>query len=218
MAFVRTEWIGVTAYTSLTTCQQESDQEQVVIVEEFDARGLLQPGFKVAYIANGKVTLKLQFSHQRGNEPAAPWLLLDDGPLYLYCTTESIPTGANLVGALNQVFDYQVAGRIAIWTLLAHRSYQTWQYQGFWGAPIEPLFAHSGLMLDSLLPAKHLGRGVIMDGWGHRYCDPEQKEAIVRTLVYSVDLGGERRQLCLKSSNLRLVSKVQQAAPFTSFI
>ncbi len=212
--YERTRWDGHSIYTSLTTGACIEVPEQLVMVKAFDDFGLMDASFKVAYLSEGQVTLKLHLTnHSENDVDVAPWQLIDDGPLWLYSSAQFNPHDDS-VGDLTKGYETPAAGKISIWTLKPQHSYRTWRYDRFWGLPMltpfHPPLAESVSFLKSAFEMMPF----FIDGWGH-----ETGGRISRTMTYAAGFSpDDARMLCVKSSNLRRVVHSKQDTPFERFL
>ena len=213
--FKRITWHGEVIISSLVTAQQVKKEETLIIVYEFDDQGLMKPHFKAAYASDysqggNKIGLKLQFSKTK----ESAWSAIDDGPLIIQGTFDSpYPDGPsperNSVGGLSVPYRNKkgeiakTGGQIGLWNLQNDfRPYRTWQYQGFWNAPVGP-------ELKPPLTEVVAFASITIDGRGHATDD---------TFVRSMTYAHNGRPLYTKSSVLKNIETREQASLFKKFV
>lgn len=220
MKYYRTVWDGVARFTSLSTGQEISHPETVIIVQAFDKKGLLHGNFKVAYVDSvlNRVDLKLALTNRLPKQDrVVPWSECDDGPFRLYSTANPNREHDASVGELDAGFEYITQGQINIWTLKPFQEYQTWNYEDYWGMSVASVFNPP---LSETLAQYHYGDklitgiGIHINGWGH-----VQGNTLIRTMVYSSGKGPDARKLYMKSSVLNMTRQdTQEGRCFEKFL
>tara|TARA_R110002167_G_scaffold44070_1_gene132856 strand:- start:195 stop:860 length:666 start_codon:yes stop_codon:yes gene_type:complete len=220
MKYYRTVWEGAARFTSLSTGQEEQKKEKVVIVQGFDAKGLMHGSFKVAYVncEEGSVGLKLALTNRMPEQRRdAPWSETDDGPFRLYTTADKNAENDRTVGDLDTPFLTPTQGQIKIWTLKPFQPYQTWSYEDYWGWPVASVFTPplSEMLAQNVLGGRTFtGIGIHINGWGH-----VQGDTLVRTMLYSAGKGADARKLYMKSSVLKMARQdIQEGRCFENFV